>query len=280
MENGGKSRVADALGLRHPPVALLWADEAPEGATRFKKGGWGCVMWLVAAAAKGRTAACDRETFGCFGGGVGLGFGDQYRNFPGGMDCFCRFLSTGNEPSEEGRRVAEAVKPHMAPEAHEEFLHGERYLRSPELVARFAENLPMADIPARFVVFRPLTGAPPRSGLPRVVIFLANPHQIAALVVLVNYDGRHNEHVTVPFAAGCQSIGIYPYREAESEDPRAVLGLVDLSARLQLRPKLGDDLFTFAVPWKLFERMEANVAGSFLERPTWRALRGDPATPR
>ena len=29
---------------------------------------------------------------------------------------------------------------------------------------------------------------------------------------------------------------------------------------------------TFSVPLALFKEMEANVAGSFLERDTWRAL--------
>jgi hypothetical protein len=29
---------------------------------------------------------------------------------------------------------------------------------------------------------------------------------------------------------------------------------------------------TFAVPLKMFEEMEQNVEGSFLERPTWQGL--------
>jgi hypothetical protein len=29
---------------------------------------------------------------------------------------------------------------------------------------------------------------------------------------------------------------------------------------------------TFAMPFALFEEMEANVAGSFLQRPTWQSL--------
>jgi len=29
-------------------------------------------------AAKGKAAVADIKTFGCFGGGVGLGFGNQY----------------------------------------------------------------------------------------------------------------------------------------------------------------------------------------------------------
>ena len=76
----------------------------------------------------------------------------------------------------------------------------------------------------------------------------------------------------IPYAAGCQTIGIYPYREADSPRPRAVVGLTDLSARLYLRRQLGGDIMTFAVPKALFEEMEDNVKGSFLERSTWRSL--------
>lgn len=269
-----ESAIARALDLRHQPVALLWADERPEGARGFKERTWGCVMWLFGAAAEGKTAACDRATFGCFGGGVGLGFGEQYRNFPGGIDCFCRFLSTGNEASPEGRVVAEEVRPHMREEAYEEFLHGERYVKSPELTRKFVASLPVADVPTRYVVWKPLADVDPAVEEPRVVTFLADPNQTSALVVLANYGRGTNENVIVPFCAGCQSVGIYPYREAASAAPRAVLGLVDLSARLQLKPKFGDQLFTFSMPWSLFREMEGNVGGSFLERPTWRRLSG------
>jgi hypothetical protein len=50
------------------------------------------------------------------------------------------------------------------------------------------------------------------------------------------------------------------------------VGLVDLSARLNIRNQLGDDLMTFAVPFKMFQEMESNVEASFLERPTWKNL--------
>ncbi|MBI5440708.1 MAG: DUF169 domain-containing protein, partial [Deltaproteobacteria bacterium] len=73
-----KSKIAEALRLDTHPVALLWSDRKPSGAAGFKEGRWGCVMWLLASAVEGRTAACSARTFGCFGGGVGLGFGEQY----------------------------------------------------------------------------------------------------------------------------------------------------------------------------------------------------------
>ncbi|MBI5017850.1 MAG: DUF169 domain-containing protein [Deltaproteobacteria bacterium] len=269
-----ESTIAQAVGLTYPPVALLWADRVPEGAVQFKEGRWGCLMWLVASAAEGKVAACDRKTFGCAGGGVGFGFGEQYRQFPGGVDCFCRFLSSGNEGCAEGRAAAEQVRPHLREEAFEEFLHGERYFRTPELARRFVESLPVADIPAEAVVLKPLAAVDPGREEPQVVVLLADPNQLSALVILANYGRGYNENVIVPFAAGCQSIGLYPYREGRSETPRAVMGLVDLSARLQLKPRMGDNLFSFAVPYRMFQEMEADVPGSFLDRPTWKKLTG------
>lgn len=200
-----KSRIENALRLKHPPVALLWADEKPEGAKEFKEGKWGCTMWLVAVAAKGQPAVASRKTFGCFGGGVGLGFGNQYRNFPGGEEGFCRFLSSGNAQTEEGRRVAEEVKPYMREEAHDEFLHGERYIQSPDKVRRFIDCLPVRDIPAAYVVFKPLEQVDREQEEPRSIVFFADADQISALVVLANYGRGDNENVIVPYAATTES---------------------------------------------------------------------------
>jgi len=267
-----ESRIANAIETKHPPVALLWADEKPEGAMQFQEGKWGCVMWLAASAAKGRPAVCDIRTFGCIGGGVGMGFGEQYRNFPGGEEGFYRFLSSGIAGWPEGPAVAEKIKPFMRAEAHDSFLKGERYFKGPEQTKRFVEGLPMTKIPKRYVLFRPLGEVDPTLAKPQTVLFFADPDELSALVVLANYGRGDNENVIIPYAAGCQTIGIYPYREALSEKPRAVVGLTDLSARVYIRKQLGGNLLSFAMPFALFEEMEQNVAGSFLERPHWQEL--------
>ncbi|BDD87477.1 hypothetical protein DPPLL_18420 [Desulfofustis limnaeus] len=266
------STVAQAVGLKYEPMALLFSEEKPEGARQFKEGKWGCVMFMVAAVLRGETAVFDRTSFGCFGGGVGLGFGDQYENFPGGKGCFTYFLSVGNDQWQRGRETAEQVKPFMRAEAFHHFMHGERYLKSPELVLDFINQLPITEIPAPYLVLKPLSGLSSEE-IPHVVIFFGNMDQVSALTVLVNYGRGHNENVIFPYAAGCQTLGIYPLAEAKREQPRAVLGLNDLSARVYLKRLVKEDLFSFAVPRQLFDEMEGNVAGSFLEGETWQELR-------
>lgn len=268
-----ESQIAKAIKLKYQPVALLWSDEKPEGAMQFSPGKWGCVMWLAVSAAKGKPAVADRKTFGCFGGGVGLGFGNQYLNFPGGEEGFCHFLSSGNTTRPGGAELAEKVKPFMTKESHENFLQGERYLKNHDRVRKFIDVLPIMEIPASYVVFKPLSAVDLTKEKPQAIIFFANPDQLSALTILANYGRGDNENVIMPYAAGCHTIGIYPYRESKSASPRAVVGLTDLTARVYVRKQLGDPHFmTFAVPFVLFEEMEQNVPGSFLERHTWQSL--------
>ncbi len=266
------SIIHKATGMRFEPVAILFSDRKPEKARQFKEGKWGCVMFMFAAAVKGAVAVFDRNTFGCHGGGVGLGFGNQYKNFVGGQDAFCHFLSVGNEAWEKGRQICKEVEPVLNREMYDNFAHGERYIQTPDLVADFIDSLPIMDTPHTYVIFKPLKQVDPARETPEVVVFLGDMDQISALSILANYGCPGNENVIFPFAAGCQNIGIYAFREAASEHPRAVLGLNDISARVAVKRILKRDVMTFATPFRLFEQMENHVAGSFLERETWKAL--------
>ena len=271
-----ESKIAQALNLKYYPVAVLWTDEKPAKAKSFKEGKWGCVLWMFAAAAKGNTAAFDKSTYGCWGGGVGLGFGNQYLNFPGGIECFYSFLSSGNDNWEKGRDIAEKLESVVSEDFLGEFRHGEGYIQSPELVKQFVDTMPIMEVPQKYVVFKPLPDVEPGMEQPEVVVFLADPDQLSALVVLANYAREGNENVIIPFAAGCQQIGIFAYREARSDTPRAVIGLTDLSARKNLKKQIDRNMFSFAVPWRMFREMEDNVEGSFLEKETWRSLAREP----
>jgi len=254
-----KSKIAEAVSLRYSPVAIVFTGEKTEGALQFKEGRWGCVVAMLGAAAKGRTAVFDRKTYGCIGGGTGLGFGNTYVNFPGGIEYF---LSTGNKEfceSEMGKHVVRNM-PALS--------HGEAYKKTPELAKSFVDSLPCYDVPTEYVVFKPLEELSPGEK-PEVVVFLATPDQISALVVLANYARHGGDNVIAPFSAGCHSIFIIPFNERNSENPRGVIGLTDVSARKHV----DKDILSFSVPYKMFLEMEGNVEESFLTRDEWLKVR-------
>ncbi len=287
-----ESKIASAIGLKTHPVAIVWADHAPldhaplgnaphdvpEAALQFKPGAWGCVISLVAAAAsKGRTCVIDRQTFGCWGGGVGLGFGNQYETFPGGMEGFHRFLSDGNEKTEAGRQIGEAMMQRSTQQSGgarfaDDFLQGERYVKDPECTRAFVQSLPIRDIPAKYVLVKPLANTDPEQEQVKSVTFFVEPDALSSLVILANYAHPERENVAIPWAAACQVMGILAYRELEQPHPRALVGLTDISARKNTRATLGKNVLSFTAPWPVFLEMEAHAEGSFLQRETWHAL--------
>ena len=265
------SKIATALNTEFPPVAIIWTDDKPEGAIEFKEGKWGCVMAQFANAAKGKTTSFSRKTFGCIGGGTGLGFGNQYLNWVGGVEGFCKFLSSGHSEADIERMAREMPGGRRA-SFSENIIHGEGYFHSPEQAQNLVDELPMRDVPAEYVIFHPLPEV--KNEQPQVIVFTVNPEQLAALIVLAGYKRNRITNVIAPFAAGCQQVALLPYAEAEKEHPQAIIGLTDISARVYTRRILGRDKLTFAVPFKMFLEMEDNVEGSFLEREAWGKLIG------
>jgi len=273
-----KTRTGEAIGLGTQAVALLWADTLPPEAIGFRPGRWGCVASLFAAiATRGRVAAFDRDSYGCWGGGVGLGFGNCYQAFPGGVEAFCRFLSDGNARTAPGRAMGERMAAGGAAFA-DDFLNGEKYQADPGTAARFVAALPMVELPARYVVVKPLDRVDPACEVPQCVTFFVDPDQLSALVVLANFGDPSGERVTIPWAAACQVMGLLAYRERGRAQPRGLVGLTDLTARRNVRASLGPNVLSFTAPWPLFQEMERNAEDCFLQRETWRELRHKPAT--
>lgn len=250
-----ESKIARAILLKYQPVAVVFTNNKPAEALQFKEGRWGCVIGMFGGAARGRTVVFDRQTFGCLGGGVGLGFGNMYEQFPGGIEYY---LSTGNQEFCQSP-MGQAIVKNMP-----DLEHGERYFKNPSLAAEFIKQLPITDIPYQYVVFKPLSTLE-EGETPEVVVFLANPDQISALFVLANYNRPGGQAVTTPFGAGCHTICLIPYHESKKEHPQAVIGLMDIS----VRKRVDKEVLSFAVPYKMFLEMEANVEESFLTHTTW-----------
>ena len=93
---------------------------------------------MLVAATKGRTVAFDKTSFGCPGGGVGLGFGNTYNGTP--ID---RLLSTGGQAKLPGGQTWDMGI-------------GERFFESPEVTCRWMNALPFREIPAKYIIAKPL----------------------------------------------------------------------------------------------------------------------------
>lgn len=238
------SRIARELKLRCQPVAIIFTNEKPKKAMQFVPGKWACVIAMLNAAAKGKTAVFDKNTCGCGGGVVGLGFSDKFDQIPGGIEYL---LSTGRG---------------------EGYPEGEGFKKTPELAKTFVEELPTTVIPFTYVVFKPLSDVDLAKETPQLVCILANADQISALGALANYDRPGGGSVIIPFGAGCHTICLIPYNESKCCSPRAVVGLTDVFAR----PQIDADLLSFTVPFKRFMEMENNVPGSFLEKSFWKGV--------
>jgi hypothetical protein len=262
--------IEESLSLKFPPLAIFYAREVPTDAKELHPL---CSMLLVAEAAKGATVALTRGSCGCPGASHGFGLKKQDADsFPGGRDCWYRFLSIGNKDWERGRAVTDQLKKSGAPKIMiEEFTEGEGFLKTPEMVAEFTETAPEVSPEGSCVVIKPLNSLK-EGEKPKVVAFLANPDQLSALAGLVHFSRPAADSVRIPFGAGCQCLGSYPLYESNQVNSRAIIGLTDISARFYLCKSLGRDILSFAAPFNLYEEMEKNAPESFLSRYAWNSM--------
>jgi len=76
---------------------------------------------------------------------------------------------------------------------------------------------------------------------------------------------KTHDNVIVRFGSGCEQTGILAYRECLSDNPKAIIGLTDVSVR-----KIFDrDILAFTMPYRMFIEMEGDVDGSFLQKTEW-----------
>ncbi len=234
------NQLREALGLKESPLGIFYTNEKPEGFTP-QAGIRVCMIgFLRKARKKGETVYFDKSHFGCPGGGYYMGFLETP------MPKIEYFLSCGI-PGE---------------------LDGERYVKTPELAKRYFEKMKPRSAPSTYCVFKPLDQF--QSDIkPEVVSFFAPADILSGLFTLTNYALERTDGVYTPFGSGCSSILTYPLKEAEREDPRAVLGMFDPSAR----PMVERDILTLSMPYSVFLKLLENISGSFLETESWKKVR-------
>ncbi len=222
------------------PIAFYYTDEEGRADVVDHPSDHRCVIADLSKARTGNSICFDSESIGCSGGKKYFGFTKAI------MPNFEYFLSCGLPGKVEG----------------------ERYKKTPELVKQAMKHFPEFEAPARFIVFKrwDALGA---SDDPDVVIFFSPPDVLSGLFTLTNFDEEEPNGVFAPFCAGCASIVQYPYLEKDTNRPRAVLGLFDVSTR----PWVPGEVLTFSVPMKKFLRMVQNMEESFLITASWNKVK-------
>ncbi|MDG6257154.1 MAG: DUF169 domain-containing protein [Methanomicrobiaceae archaeon] len=202
--------------------------------------GWKCFVCDLAKVRQGTSLVFDADAIGCRGARFYLGYDTE--RFPD----FRYFLSHG--------------KPGV--------VEGERYKRTPEIVDELDHDHVRIPAEGKDIVFKRwdrLTGA----DNPDAAVFFARPEVLSGLFTLANFDQADPNGVICPFGAGCSSIVYYPLLEQRSENPRAVLGMFDPSAR----PCVPPDILTIAFPMQRFEQLIGYMEESFLTTGTWEKVR-------
>lgn len=256
------SRFLEALGYDGEPYGMFYTDQEPaegyapkpgqpvsielEQAGRMDWGQvWGtfsCVMGMLRLARRKNTAAYfEAARYGCLGGSFYLGFHQPQLEF------IVHYVSTGIPGTQ---------------------VHGERYLRSPEVVRRLFTEIAPRPAPKRFCVFKPVSRFGPGE-TPETVTFFGRPEMLSGLGFLASFVTDDFEAVMSPFGAGCSSMTTWPLHYLSQGRLKAVLGGFDPSERKYL----DTDEMTLAVPFEMFERFLDKWPESYLTTDTWEGIR-------
>ena len=227
------------FGNAELPIVFYYSDDYSGADLVEKPKGRSCLICELAKVRNGRSLAYNADSIACGGAMRYLGFTDKMR--PG----FEYFLSCGSEKME-----------------------GERYIRTPEMVKEIMKNQQSPEKTGSNIVFKRWDKID-ESDNPAVVIFFAKPDVLSGLFTLANFDQTDPNGTITPFGAGCGSIVHYPYIESKTENPCAVIGMFDPSAR----PCVAENILTFSVPMKRFEKMVSYMEESFLITDTWTRIR-------
>lgn len=227
------------FGNAELPIVFYYTESNGGAEWAEKPKGRSCIICELAKVRNGKSLVYNAERVMCGGAKRYLGFTEKMR--PG----FEYFLSCGNDQME-----------------------GERYIRTPVMVKEMMKNQRTLPAKGKNIVFKRWDNLTANDD-PEVVIFFARPDVLSGLFTLANFDQTEPNGTITPFGAGCGTIVHYPYLESMSERQRAVIGMFDPSAR----PCVPEDVLTFAVPMKRFEKITSYMEESFLITGTWNTVR-------
>ena len=221
------------------PVIFYYTNDPGNATVLPSSGKWNCLICELQKVRAGQSLAFSSESLKCGGAKRYLGFTHRMR------PNFEYFLSCGIENKMEG----------------------ERYKRTPELVAELMKKQEKLKIPGKYIVFKRWDNLNENDN-PDVAIFFATSDILSGLFTLANFDQSEPNSTITPFGAGCGSIVYYPFIEKGSQRPRAVIGMFDVSARKCVQ----EGVLTFSVPMIKFTKMISYMDESFLITDSWKKV--------
>lgn len=261
-----QSNISNELGLKFPPIVLLKSDEKPDDAFGPKPGKGGCVMSFVAQTiAKRRTTYFGRENITCGGISAGFGWGSGLPQ-EDDVNFQATFLSCGidSAPDKEAYKKRLDNMPHVS----EMFREGERIFTDFKTAKENIKNRPIYD-EGEYVIFKAIENLNDGE-IPKSVIFTLNPLELTVLIQLNTSFRTKDAYLLTPQASSCQSIGCFVFEQDESNDPKPVLGPIDLAGRFKTRHFIPDEYLTLAMPWKLFLKLEELSRNSVIQTELWK----------
>jgi hypothetical protein len=268
-----ESAIVRNLPLEFEPVAVVWSNTIPGDVFQFKKGKFGCILYLFAEAARrGRVAGGSRDTITCTGGRAAVGFEVDFASDEL-LDHYAAVFSKGLKSARD--QVAYRIRMEAARQSWRSlYEYGERRHCNAELAKEWiVHGLPRYDIPYEYVLFKPLRLTAPDENV-RAVIFSVSPVELAGLVTLAGSVMQGTDPVQVPQGADCNSITAFAYAQADLAAPRAVLGMLGVDGREVMRKRFRDDILTLTLPMPLFQRMEREADDCVFQTPSWKDLIG------
>jgi len=267
-----ESTIVKNLQPEFEPVAVVWSNTIPGNAFQFKKGKFGCIIYLFAEASRrGKIAGGNRETITCKGGRAALGLGVDFNASDEQLDRYAAVFSKGLKSASNQKAYQAQLE--AAPKSFRDLLkYGERRHCTAELAKDWIlYGLPHYDIPYEYVLFKPLSRADADENI-RAVIFPGSPIELAGLITLAGSVMPGTDPVQVPQGADCNSLAAFAYAQADLDAPRAVMGMLDVDGREVMQKRFRDDILTLTLPIPLFHRMEEEAAECVFQIPAWKRL--------
>jgi uncharacterized protein (DUF169 family) len=228
------------FGKAELPFVFFYSPDPGTAALANEKKDHSCIICELAKVRKGKSLAYNEFNLRC-GGSL------RYFGYAKGMrQNFEYFLSCGI-PGE---------------------MEGERYIRTPEMVREIMKKMQTIPTDGKYIIFKRWDKLE-ENDEPEGVIFFAKPDVLSGLFTLANFDQVDGDGVIAPFGSGCSSIVFKTWHENAKENPKAVLGMFDCSAR----PCVPKDTLSFSIPFKKFLTMMGNMDESFLITETWKTVK-------